>query len=119
MRLIVLFFLSWGVFAQEDTAAQRKGALTALYNQVYGDSLNGDNTDWESSEAFDEFVQKLATCTYGEQHEASTVVDALERAECSAVLQEAFDNGVANTDVENAIEQASTSEAAQVTVEKP
>ena len=64
-------------------------------------------------EAFDEFVQSLATCTYEGQHDASAVVDDLERADCSAVLQEAFDDGVGNDDVQNAIEQAGNSEAAQ------
>ena len=41
MRLIVLFFLSFGAFAQtqesseaaENVTAQRQGALTALYHQ--------------------------------------------------------------------------------------
>ena len=127
MRLIVLFFLSFGAFAQttqegsdeaaENVTAQRQGALTAIYHQIYGDTeIGGDSMDGES---FGEFVQSLANCTYEGQHEVSQVVDGLERTDCSAVLQGAFDDGVSNGNVQDAIEQASHSEAAQADVDKP
>lgn len=125
MRLIVLFFLSLGVFSQaqdppveENVVTQRQGVLTALYHQVYGDDVNGSNIPIDN-EVYDTLVQNLATCTYEGQHEVTAVVGDLARADCSAVIQEAFDNGVDNDVIQNAIDEASHSEAAQSFVIKP
>lgn len=110
MRLIVLFFLSWGAFAQdqEEVVAQHRGALTEIYHQVYGDNeMEGEMGEGEMGEGeFGQLVLNLANCTYGGQHEVSQVVEGLEREECNAVIQGAFEGGVSNADMENAIGHA-------------
>ena len=123
MRFLLFFFiLPLGAAAQQadDTAVPteeaavvagaelsgeaRQEALSALFEEVYGDA-HSSNSPY-SSEEYAGISEAIGVCAIGGQSEAAQAAPELQAEPCADVIQAAFEGGLSPAAVRQAIEEA-------------